>query len=616
MLNIVSVIILRYYTIYMKEVVIPSRSEVPESDKWDLTTLFKSDKDWEDSLAKIEPLAKKFSEFQGKLGSSPEVLLQALSIYEELWKTVELVGNYAGLLQTADESDEKASDMDGRATMATSKAVALTSFAEPEFISIDSEKIQKWLESPDFDPYRICLQKLLRMKEHVLSDKEERILALQMETAQTAGKTFSLLSNVDLDFGTVTENGIEKPLTQSTWSEFLENKDRNIRKTAYQKFYGQFEKHQNTIASLYAGSVNQDIFQARARGYSSSLEASLFCDKVPASVYHNLIDTVHKNLPALHKYYSLTKKVLGVSELRHYDVYVPLVEDIKTNTPYDQAVEICRNALKPLGTDYTDILCNGLKNGWVDRYENKGKRSGAFSSGAYTGYPYILLNYKDSIIRDVFTMAHEGGHSMHSWYSAHNNPFLQYSYTIFEAEVASTFNEELVFQYLLKNADSDKMKAYLLSMRAHDILSTLHRQTMFAEFELKAHEMVENGTPLSAPVLRKLYRSLLEQYFGPEMVFEENSDLEGLRIPHFYNAFYVYKYSTGISAALALADRVVNGGESEKEDYYKFLKSGGSRYPIESLKVAGVNMESTEPVQSALDKFAKIVDELEIMLKK
>jgi oligoendopeptidase F len=273
-------------------------------------------------------------------------------------------------------------------------------------------------------------------------------------------------------------------------------------------------------------------------------------------------------------------------------------------------VEICRNALKPLGKEYTDILCDGLKNGWVDRYENKGKRSGAFSSGCYTGYPYILLNYKEDVIRDVFTMAHEGGHSMHSYYSARNNPFMCYNYTIFEAEVASTFNEELVFEYLLKDAKSPEMKAYLLSMRTDDILATLHRQTMFAEFELKAHELVEKGSPLSAQVLRKIYRELLELYFGNEMHFEDESDMEGLRIPHFYNAFYVYKYATGISAALALAKRVTQGGEKEREDYFKFLKSGGSRYPIESLKVAGVDMSTTEPVQAALDVFANLVSEL------
>ena len=349
---------------------------------------------------------------------------------------------------------------------------------------------------------------------------------------------------------------------------------------------------------------------ARARGYDSCLHSALYGNKVPESVYRNLIECIHKNLPALHEYYSLRKKALGLEELRHYDVYVPLVKSVETKTTYEESVEICRNALTPLGKEYTDRLCDGLLNGWADRYENTGKRSGAFSSGCYTGDPFILLNYNDSNIRDVFTMAHEGGHSMHSWYSVHNNPFMSYEYTIFEAEVASTFNEELVFDYLLENAKSDEMKKYLLAMRADDILATLYRQTMFAEFELKTHEFVENGTPLTAELLRKTYRELLELYFGPEMVFEDNSDMEGLRIPHFYSAFYVYKYATGISAALALAKRVKNGGEKERNDYFEFLKSGGSRYPIESLRVAGVDMESVEPVQAACDTFKEIVDKL------
>ena len=597
----------------MNDEKIPLRSEIPQSDKWDLTTLFKNDSDWENALSRIERDADEVAQFQGRLGESAETLLAALKSYEALWKNVELVDNYASLMHNADEADEHAADMEGRANMASTMASAKTSFFDSELTAIPQEKISEWLERGDFGDYKIFIQKLLHAREHILSEKEERILALQGESALTAYKTFSVMENVDLNdlFGSVEAGGKKMPLTQTTWTEFLENPDRAVREKAYKQFYGVFEQHQNTLASLYAGSVNQDVFESRARGYKSSLDAALFGNKVPESVYRNLIETVHKNLPALHKYYSIRKRVLGVKELRHYDVYVPLVKDVQTKTSYDEAVEICRDALAPLGSEYTDTLCAGLKGGWVDRYENRGKRSGAFSSGAYTGYPYILLNYKDSIIRDVFTIAHEGGHSMHSYYSAKSNPFMQYNYTIFEAEVASTFNEELVFRHLLKNANEPAMKNYLLAMRASDILATLHRQTMFAEYELKCHELVESDTPLTAPLLRKTYRGLLEQYFGPEMHFEETSDLEGMRIPHFYSAFYVYKYATGISAALALAERVCSGGKSERDDYFAFLKSGGSRYPIESLKVAGVDMESAEPIQAALDKFAQIVDELE-----
>lgn len=600
----------------MSNSTIPNRSEVPANDKWDLSTLYKSNEEWEKDLSLIPELIKNFTDFKGKLASSPQTFLDALKAYEALYKKLETVYCYASLYHTADESDSTSQDMEGRAMMAYSKAGAESSFFSPELMAIPDEKINSWIELPDFADYRIFVQKELHEKPYVLSEKEERILSLSAEATQTASNTFSLLENVDLDFESVTVDGKEMPLTQSTFSLFIRNPDRAVRKDAYKKFYKSFVKHQNVIASLYAGNVNSDIFYARARGFNSSLEASLYSNKVDPSVYRNLIDTVHKNLPALHRYYSLRKKILNLDELRHYDVYVPLVKDVETKTSYEQSVEICRNALAPLGKEYTDILCSGLLNGWVDRYENKGKRSGAFSSGAYTGYPYILLNYKDDAIRDVFTMAHEGGHSMHSYFSKTNNPFMCYDYTIFEAEVASTFNEELVFEYLLKNAKTKEMKAYLLAMRADDILATLHRQTMFAEFELKAHELVENGTPLNAQNLRQLYRDLLVLYFGPEMVFEEESDMEGLRIPHFYNSFYVYKYSTGISAALALAKRVTNGGQKEKEDYFKFLKSGGSRYPLESLKIAGVDMSSTKPIQDALDTFAQIVSDLEAQLKK
>lgn len=596
--------------------IIPERKDVPQKDKWDLSTLYKSNEDWEKALSSIEELTQKVVAFKGKVGESAESLLNSIKALENLYKVLETVSNYAGLQYTVDEGDSESQDRDGRATMAYSKAFAEISFFDPELMAIDDEKINEWISDSSFDDYRIFIQKSRHFKPYTLSEKEEKLLSLQAESSQTAHNTFSLLTNVDLKFENVNVDGEEKPLTQSTYSLFMQNQNREVRKEAYTKFYDEFVKHQNTIASLYAGSVNNDIFHARARGYKSSLESRLYGDKVPESVYRNLIDTVHKNLPTLHKFYSLRKKVLKLDELRHYDVYVPLVKDVQTKTTYEEAVEICRNALSPLGKEYTDTLCNGLLNGWVDRYENKGKRSGAFSSGVYTGYPYILLNYKEDDIRDVFTMAHEGGHSMHSWYSKNNNPFMQYDYTIFEAEVASTFNEELVFEYLLKNAKTEDMKNYLLAMRANDILATLHRQTMFAEFELKAHETVENGTPLSAEVLRKIYRELLEQYFGSEMVFEDSSDMEGLRIPHFYGAFYVYKYSTGISASLALAKRVVNGSEKEKEDYFKFLKSGGSRYPIESLKVAGVDMSSSEPIQSALDVFADLVAQLEKSLVK
>ena len=606
---------------------IPSRADVPACDKWDLTSLYKTDADWESDILRINELADKVAAYQGRIKSNADDMLAAIKLNEELEQISERAGNYAFLQTASDASNADFQDKEGRYMMAAVEAESKTCFVVTEIQEIPDDEIARRLERADYAEYKIMLKKLLHNKPHILSEKEERLFALMSESQQTPHNTFSMLTNVDMDFGEIeisaTNNSgtgvsdcvkTKMPLTQSTYSVFMENPDRKIRKEAYEKFYAGFDSHKNTLATLYTGNVQQDVFEARARGYKSSLERALYPDNVPPSVYTNLIETVHKNLQVLHKYYSIRKRALKLDELHHYDVYAPLVDELKISTPYDEAVEIVKDALSPLGKDYTDILCGGLKNGWVDKYENKGKRSGAFSSGAYTGYPYILLNYKDDSIRDVFTIAHEGGHSMHSWFSAHNNPFSCYDYTIFEAEVASTFNEELLFQYLLKKAKSDnneKMQRYLICTHTSDILATLHRQTMFAEFELKAHELVENGTPLSIDVLRSEYRKLLELYFGPEMVFEDASDLEGLRIPHFYNSFYVYKYATGISASLALSQRVLNGGQQELDDYFTFLKSGGSRYPIDSLKVAGVDMSSSKPIQAALDTFANLVSQMD-----
>lgn len=590
---------------------IPTRDQINDNDKWDLSSLYKSDSDWEKDLAQISVIADKIVSFQGKIKTSEQSMLEALKLNEQMEKIAELVGSYAFLQSASDAGNSKYQENQGRYIMAATEAQAKTCFLVTEIQEIPDDEMNSRLEKKEFANYKIFLQKLLHNKPYILSEKEERLFALQSESAGTSKKAFSMLTNVDMDFGTVQTKEGEQPLSQTTWSIFMENPDREIRKQAYTKFYQGFEKNKNTIAALYAGNVQQDVFEARARGYKSSLEMALYPDNVPVSVYKNLIDTVHSNLDSLHKYYSIRKRILKVDDLRHYDVYVPLVSQIKCKTPYNDAVELLRKALAPLGKDYTDVLCSGLTSGWVDKYENKGKRSGAFSAGAYSGYPYILLNYKEDVLRDVFTIAHEGGHSMHSYYSAKSNPFMCYNYTIFEAEVASTFNEELLFNYLINNTNDKEMKKFLISTRAADIMATLHRQTMFAEYELKAHELVESGHPLSVEVLRDEYRKLLTLYFGPEMVFEKESDLEGLRIPHFYNSFYVYKYSTGISAALALADKVLNGGEKELNDYFSFLKSGGSRYPIDSLKLAGVDMSSSQPILSALNRFSSLVDQME-----
>lgn len=602
---------MRYNLYTMKQNKIPNRSEIADKDKWDLTSLYMKEEEWETDLELIPILSKELLSYKGKIQKDVDQLRNALDVYCRLEMICEISGTYAFLLTAGDAEDSANQDKYGRYIMAATAASAETSFFIPEIQTINEKDLLEWLERPDFKDYKIFLNKIIRLRPYILSEKEERILALEGEAGQASHKAFSMLTNVDMDFGSVkTEKG-SKPLTQTTWSLFMENPDQEIRRKAYQKFYKAFDKNKNTIATLYAGSVNHDIFEARSRGYDSARQMALFPDNVPESVYDNLIKTVRNNLGPLHKYYEIRKEMLGLKELHHYDVYVPLVKNINKVTPYTEAVEILRNALSPLGEEYTSILCDGLNKGWVDKYENKGKRSGAFSDGIYIGYPYILMNYKEDVLRDVFTLAHEGGHSMHSWYSAKSNAFMHYNYTIFEAEVASTFNEQLVFEYLIKNTNDKELQKYLVCTRAGDILATLYRQTMFAEFEHKAHTLVENGTPLSADVLRKEYRELLETYFGSTMYFEKTSDLEGLRIPHFYNSYYVYKYATGISAALALSNKVLSGGKKEKSDYFAFLKSGGSRYPIDSLKVAGVDMSTSKPIEDAIKSFESLISQME-----
>jgi oligoendopeptidase F len=593
---------------------IPLRSEAAEGDKWDLSSLFSSDEAWDKALAEYEKNAQALPGFEGTLGRSAESLADYLDFSRDLGILEERLGYYAELRQTEDEGADAARSMSGRFAMAAAKAQAASSWAAPEIQAIPEGDMEAFLAHRRLAEYRIYLKKLLRFKPHILSAREERILALHAEGEQLAQETFSVLTNVDFDFGTIDTDRGKLPLSQSTWSVFMENPDRALREKTYTQFYAVFDAHKTTLASLYSGSVKQDVIKARIRGFASARAAALFPGKVDEGVYDNLIDTVSGNLAPLHRYYQLRKKVLGLDELRHYDVYVPLVSQGASKTSWNEAVDLVSAALAPLGDEYVGTLRGGLLGRWADRYENKGKRSGAFSAGSYTGLPYILMNYKDNSIRDLFTLAHEGGHSMHSYYSAKSNPFMQYGYTIFEAEVASTFNEELLYRYLKNRTESGEMKLYLVNKHADELLATLYRQTMFAEFEHISHRLEEGGTPLTADLLRGEYRKLLEKYFGQAITLEETSDLEGLRIPHFYRAFYVYKYATGISASLALAERVLSGGQAEREDYFAFLKSGGSRFPIESLKAAGVDMSSPAPVEAACGIFAKLVDELEGLL--
>jgi len=592
----------------------PLRNEVKVSDTWDLSTLYANDEDWNKSLCEYEKLIEKIPSFKGTLGKSAEHLADYLDFSRDLGILGETLGSYAFLRQSEDEGASAARTMVGKIMMASTKANAAAAWDNPELLAIPEKDMEKYLAHNRISDYSIYLQKVIRYKPYILSDKEERIMALHSEGEGAISDTFSVLTNVDFNFGEIDTPEGKRPLTQSTFNVFLEDPNRELRKQAYNMFYDCFDAHKTTLGSLYSGSVKQDVINARIRGYSSARAQALFPDNVSESVYDNLIAAVNGKLGSLYKYYSIRKRVLKLDELRRYDTAVPLIPNIKKITTWNEAVEIVSNALSPLGDEYVSTLRTGLLNRWADRYENKGKHSGAYSAGGYTGDPYILMNYKDDSIRDVFTLAHEGGHSMHSWYSAKNNPYMHYNYTIFEAEVASTFNEELLFRYLLKQTEDKNMRLYLINKHADELLGTLYRQTMFAEFEKISHELEEGGTPLTTELLRAEYSKLLNKYFGPEVIFEETSDLEGLRIPHFYRAFYVYKYATGVSAALALADRVLGGGAKEREDYFTFLKSGGSRFPIDALKVAGVDMSSPEPVNAACDTFSRLVDELEKLL--
>ncbi|MCD6343737.1 MAG: oligoendopeptidase F, partial [Spirochaetaceae bacterium] len=556
------------------EINIPERQDIAAEDTWNLSALFTDDAAWEKALAKLESGIPKVSEFKGRLGESAEVLAEALDYsIMELGLLEERLGYYVMLRQSENVGDSTVQALYGRYMNIATKLAAAGSWMDPEIQSIDDGVMEDFLKNDLLSPYRIYLSKLLRFKPHILSEKEESLLAKQMESTQVPSKTFSALTNVDMDFGKVKTAEGELTLTQSSYASLLLNKDRSIREEAYRKFYAGFDSHKNTLAELYTGSVLRDKYIAEVRGYPSARTKALFPDKVPEEVYDNLVSSVRRNLPALHDYYKLRAERLGVpGDLRHWDVYASLVDVADVHHTWDQAVETVCDALKPLGDEYVATIQGGLSGRWADKYENKGKRSGAFSAGSFTGEPYILMNFKEDVLRDVFTLAHEGGHSMHSWYSRRNNPFPHYSYTIFEAEVASTFNEQLLADKLIKGTSDRAVKAYLVGKQIDDVIATIYRQTMFAEFERDTHAMAESGEPLTLDSLRAKYRELLSDYFGEAMNLEEVSDLEGLRIPHFYRAFYVYKYATGLSAAMALSTRVLEGGKSEQTDYLNFLK--------------------------------------------
>jgi oligoendopeptidase F len=586
------------------------RSDVPASDQWDLSKLYPDEAGWEKDLERYRDLREKIPTYKGTLGQSADSLAAALAFVRDLGLLEERLVAYTSLRESEDQGLSASRDRTARFMMAQAEAQAAWSYFDPEIQAIPNDRMAVFLAHPALAEFAIWLRKLLRFKPHVLSEKEERLLALQIEANQTAANAFNVLTDVDFNFGTIDTAEGPKPLSHATFSSYMQNPDRELRRKAYQRYYAEYERHKTTLGVLYEGSVQLDRYAARVRNYASARAMSMFPDDMPESVYDNLVATVNAGLPALHDYYEIRRQALKLPELYHYDVKVPLVANVQWRHSYEEAVDIVLKALTPLGDEYARELSRGLHHGWVDRYENKGKASGAFSYGSYSAEPYILMNFKEELLDDVFTLAHEAGHSMHSFYSSRNNPYMHWHYTTFEAEVASTFNEQLLQRYLVGQTQSAKARAYLVNKEVDAIIGTLFRQTMFAEFEAKTHALVESGTPLTVDVLRMEYRNLLERYFGPGVKFEDVSDLEGLRIPHFYRAFYVYTYSTGISAAIALADRVLTGGPKVRDDFFAFLCSGGSRYPIESLRIAGVDMSSPAPIEATITRFKTLVREL------
>ncbi len=435
---------------------------------------------------------------------------------------------------------------------------------------------------------------------------------MQTEMAQTADQVFRQLNDADLKFGLVKdERGSWVELSHASFSTLLHSSKRAVRKQSFQQYYRTYADHKYTLSATLEGSVQRDVYQARVRRYPSSLEMALFGDRVPVSVYENLIASVRRHLPALHRYYDLRRRKMKLKQIHHYDTYVPILSELQTRHTWDQAVHLTLSALEPLGSDYVAALKEGLQGRWCDRYENRGKRSGAFSAGSYDGDPYILMNYQPDVLDHVFTLAHEAGHSMHSFYSARNRPYAYFNYVIFVAEVASTFNEELLSRHLLQNARDDRQRAYLVNRQLDAMRGTIYRQTMFAEFEKNIHELAESHEPLTLDKFTEVYRGLLEPYFGPEFTLDDELSLECFRIPHFYRAFYVYKYATGMSAAIALADRVLHGGSKELDQYLGFLKAGCSKDPLDLLRDAGVDMSLPGPVDMALDQFGSLVEELD-----
>lgn len=593
----------------------PPRSRVRPSDRWDLGSLFPDDAAWEKAFTKWARRIGGYARFQGKLGDDAASLAACLKFDVDFSRAGERLGTYALLRTAEDTTDSKYQRMHGRYVNAASRAAQAASYIRPEILARSAARLQGLLAEKRLAPYRLMLERLLRHKPHTLSQKEEKLLAMQTEMAQAPDQVFRQLNDADLKFPEVkNERGRWVQLSHATFSTLLHSPRRSVRKTAFEKYYRQYADHQHTLAASLQGSIQRDVYYAKARNHPRALEAALFPDRVPVSVYENLIASVRGHLPALYHYYEVRRRKMRLREIRPYDTYVPILARLQARHSWNQAVGQIIDALEPLGGDYCGALERGLKGRWCDRYESRGKQSGAFSCGAYDGHPYILINYQPDVLEHVFTLAHEAGHAMHSYCSAANQPYQYYDYPVFVAEVASTFNEQLLWRHLVDRAGDDRRRAFLLNRQIDAVRATIFRQTMFAEFEKITHELAESGEPLTTDRFKEIYRGLLEKYFGPEFAIDRQLDLECFRIPHFYRAFYVYKYATGMSAAIALAERVRRGGRRELADYLNFLAAGCSKDPLDLLRDAGVDMEQPAAVDAALGQFSRLVQELDELI--
>lgn len=598
------------------------RQDVKKEDQWNVEALYTDLAAWNRAFSQFIPTSNhaiffpKFVPYKGRLTEGAGLLKEVLDLLMQQDRELSKLYTYAHLKHDEDIADPLYKEAYEKITTAAHAFSQETSWINPELLSMPQEKIDDYLRSPLLSDYHFHIAKIVRIKNHLLSEENEKLMAQAGQAMQTAYKAFNAMTDADFKFPMVKDStGADRPLSHALYGLYLRDQDRVLRKNAFIEYHKQYSGFENTLNELLSGLIQSHLFNCRARNYASCLESALFSKNIDTAVYHSLIQAVNANLPVLHRYMALRKKILGLDEMHLYDIYVPLTKEVDITLSYEEAEEVLIEAVAPLGSDYQQALKQGLKTQrWVDRYENENKRSGAYSSGCYDSYPYILMNYK-GILRDVFTLAHEAGHSMHSYLSHQNQPYQYGDYPIFLAEVASTFNEDLLTRLLLKKYTEKQQQIFLINQQIEDIRATLFRQTMFAEFELHLHQLIENHSPLTPGTLKAYYRKLNEKYFGPSVVIDKEIEIEWARIPHFYYNFYVYQYATGISAAIALSEKVNTGTAIDQEEYLTFLKSGSSDYPIEILKKAGVDMTSIQPVQSAIKKFDQLLTQLESLLE-